>query len=99
MPQHPLDPPSTPPQPPIVAGAGRSFWSEAIRAVASFIAAQSLIAVGLPADDWARSLLVAVGGETTSGQGWWIAASALSLGLYLLSRRLWRPGANAKAAT
>jgi hypothetical protein len=91
LPDHPEDLPAARAEAPIVAPGPRAFWSEAIKAVISFITAQALIAVGLPVDDWAQAALAATGAEISSGQAWWIAASLLALGLYLMSRSLWRP--------
>ena len=93
----PIDPSAVRPQPPIVAPDRRSFWSETIKAVVSFITAQALIAVGLPAEDWAQAAFAYAGAEISSGQAWWFAAALLALGLYLMSWLLWRPKAAAPA--
>lgn len=79
------------PPKPIVTRAGRSFWGEAVALVLSFIAAQILIALGLPMDSWVRALLSATGAEISTGQAWWFAASVIVLVLYFASRALRRP--------
>ena len=87
--QLPAAPPIKPPQP-IVTQGGRSFWNEAIKIVISFMAAQILLAVGLPFDDWAGALLSRTGAEISQGRAWWIAAGLISLLLYMASRSLRR---------
>ena len=87
MPLRPTSLPDTAPQTDIVAPAGPSFWVGAIKAVVAVIAAQALIAVGLPMDDWARSAFAIAGIDLTSGQAWWVAATVLASALYLVLPR------------